>query len=175
MPRYEEEKQKLFQDLSSRYANPTKEYERKLSRYDKIWDRAELIADYFFSNSKTNKSTQEIVKDLVEEFYSYKGSILKSFRNLKTRTFGENVERAKQLRVKGRLKEFLKAHGTETFEYNGKTKTLEQWVKYYLDNKISTKELFDIIKWWQDTNPDYDANMYRKSDSSSAILSDKFE
>ena len=175
MPKYLEEKEKFFEDITSRYKNPSKEYERKLNRYDKIWDRAELIADYFFSDVKTNKEKPEIIKDLVNEFYTYKGSILQSYRNLKTRTFGENVERAKQLRVKGRLKEFLKVHGNEIFEYNGKEKTIQGWVKYYLENKITTKELFGIIKSWQDTNPDYDASMYRKSDSSTAILNDKFE
>ena len=172
---YLDAKQKMFEKLEKKYLNPTKDYERKLNRFDKLWDRAELIADYLFSSSMTNKSTEEIVNDLIEEMFSYKGSILKSFRNLKTRTFGENVERAKQLRIKGRLKEFLKKHGNETFEYDGKEKTLNKWVEYFLDNKISTKELFDIIKSWQDKNPDYDAAMYRKSDSSTAILNDRFE
>lgn len=175
MARFLNEKNEMLENIISRYENPTREFQRKINKFDKIWDRAEMIADYFFSSSKTNKTINDIVKDLVDEFYSYKGSILKSYRNLKTRTFEENIERAKQLRVKGRLKDFLEKHGKETFEYDGKERTLDGWVKQFLENKISSKTLFEIIKAWQDTNPDYDASMYRKSDSASSILSDKFE
>lgn len=166
-------KEELRKEIIERYKNPTRDYERKVKRFDNLYERASRIAEYFFK-SNTNKTLEEIQADLMREFYSYKGSILKSFRNLKTRTFEENVERAKQLRVKHRLKEFLNKWGIEEFTYGGETKSLEKWVKDYLDGKISDTKLFEVIKAFQNVNPDYDNSQYRKSDSSQAILNDKF-
>ena len=132
-------KEELRKEFIERYKNPTRDYERKIQRFDTLYDRASRIAEYFFGKeNQTNKTLEDIQADLMREFYSYKGSILKSFRNLKTRTFEQNVERAKQLRVKHRLKEFLRKWGTEEFTYNGETKSIERWVKDFLDNKIKS-------------------------------------
>ena len=166
-------KEELRTEFIERYKNTTKEYERKLQRFDILYERASRIAEYLFGG-ETNKSKEQIQADLMREFYAYKGSILKSFRNLKTRTFEENVERAKQLRVKHRLKEFLNKWGTEEFSYNGETKSIERWVKDFLENKISSEKLFEIIKAYQNQNPEYDVSQYRKSDSAQSILNDKF-
>lgn len=168
-------KEELRKEISDRYINPTREYERKIQRFDDLYDRATRIAEYIYK-VKTNQTLEEIRADLMREFYSFKGSILKSFRNLKTRTFEENVERAKQLRVKHRLKDFLNKWGHDEFTYDGDTHTIQNWVKMYLDGKIDSEKLFEIIKAYQDLNPDYDPSVYkgRNHDSSQAILRDNF-
>ena len=174
MPKFLKEHDEMFKELNERYVNPKKDYVKKLQRFDKIWEKAEILSDYFVSDN-VNKSTEEIVKDLVEEFYSYHGSILKSFRNLKSRSFEENVERALELRTKNRFKEFLKVHGEETFDYNGEERTLSKWMEQFLKRKITDTELYEIFREWQDSNPEYDASNYRKSDSAQSILNDRYE
>lgn len=181
MPKFLKEKELFFEELKLRYKVIKPEFQRKINRYDKIWDKAEMIAERVYNEVKTNKTLSQITREFVEEFYSYQGSILKSFRNLKTRTFEENFERAKELRIKERLKTFLKDFGEETFEfeyeYNGKIikedLELNFWIKRYLDHKISKNQLFDIIKEFKETNKDYLIEFYASSESSGAIQSEQ--
>lgn len=172
MARFEKEKQETYEYVKNKYKNIDVSYEKKLKRFNKMWDRAEEIARYFYFETSTNKNMGEIVSDLVSEFYERKnrGSILEVYRDVKSRSFEENVMRATKLRVKGRLKEFLDDFGEETYEYNGKERTLNQWVNQYLKGNISSQELFNIIDFWKDGNEPYMLEFYRKNDIDADII-----
>lgn len=181
MARFEKEKELFFEEVKTRYKTIKPEFQKKLNRYDKIWEKAERIAEQEYSKKMTNKTMSQIVRDFVDEFYSYQGSILKSFRNLKTRTFEENLARAKELRVKGRLKQFLNDFGNETFtfdyEFNGKSiqeeLTLRKWIDRYLDHRITKEELWQIIDNFKESNDFYLKEFYGNSANSSATLQEK--
>ena len=175
MSKYLKTKKDIYRNLNEKYVNPDKEYARKLKNFNKIWDRAERIVEFTYEKQMTNKTTEQIIVDLVNEYYSYKGSVLKSFREIKSRSFEENVERAERLRAKGRLKDFLQKYGEDTFEFNGKTKTLNNWLNAFINGKITNEQLNQIIKDYENLNPEYDVSNYRKSDGSQAILNDLFD
>ena len=175
MAKYKGDKNKLKQKFVEKYTDIEPDFKRKLDKFDRKFLIAEKIASKYYGKTKTNKSFDQIVEDLMEEFYSFRGSILNSFREVKTRTFEENVKRAMQLRVKGRMYEFMKVNGSETFEYNGKIRTLEGWQKQYLLGKISQKEFNSIIKEWEDNNPDYDNASYSKQASRQATINSRTE
>ena len=172
MARFESAKKELYEELKTKYINPSEDYEKKLKRYNKIWERGEEIAKYFYFNTSTNKSMPEIVSGLVNEFYSFKGrgSILSSYRDLSSRSFEENIQRAIKLRVKGRLKEFLNDFGSELYTFNGKTKTLNQWVNQYIKGNLDANVLFNIIELWKAGNTPYMEEFYRKSESADDII-----
>ena len=172
MAKYKGNKNKLKEKFENKYVNIEPDFKRKLDRFDKKMLIAEKIADKYYGNSKTNKTFDQIVEDLLEEFYSYRGSILNSFREVKTRTFEENVKRAMQLRVKGRMYEFMEKNGSETFEFNGQIKTLEGWEKQFLLGRITQEQFNSIIKEWEDNNPQYDNASYSKQATRDATIKD---
>ena len=173
MKKYTGDEDRLFQRFKERYKDISPEYQRKLNNFKKNLSKSEIVASVIYGTSRTNKSFNQIVEDLMDEHYSFAGSTLKSFRNVKTRTLEQNVERALQLRVKGRLSEFMKVHGEEFYEYNGETRTLLGWQKQYLLGNIDNSELNKIIKGYQDNNPEYDATSYSKHASRQAIIDER--
>ena len=80
MARFEKEKELFFEEVKTRYKVIKPEFQKKLNRYDKVWEKAEKIAEQEYSKKMTNKTMSQIVRDFVDEFYSYQGSILKSQR-----------------------------------------------------------------------------------------------
>lgn len=175
MAKYTGDKNKLKEKFEKKYKNISPEYQKKINKFDRKIVTAEEIANKYYGKTKTNKSFDQIVEDLMDEYFSFKGSILNSFRELKTRTFEENVERAMQLRVKGRMYEFMKVNGEEMYEYNGKLRTLLGWEKQYLLGKIDNITFNKIIKGWQDNNPEYDNLSYKKHESRQAIVDEYTE
>lgn len=153
-------KKKFFKELSSRYKNIDDEYLKKLKRYDKVVKRAEVVADLLTGNTNINKSKDELIRMLVDEYYSYQGSILQSFKNYKSKTVEQNFERAKELRVKDRFANFLSLFGEEKYTKDGKTKTLNEWMNEYLKGHISSKDLYFIFEWWQAINYEYMNEFY---------------
>ena len=162
-------KKKLFQELSSRYKENDIEYLKKLKRYDKVVKRAKVLVDLLYGDRKMNVSKTEAMKNLVEEYYSYHGSIIGSFRNYKSRTIEENFERAKELRTRDRFKNFLDLFGGEKFEFKGEEKTLNEWMKEYLKGHITSKDFYWIVQLWQAVNVDYKNEFYRKLDANQII------
>ena len=175
MLKYTGNQEQLKKKFSERYINIEPDYKKKLNQFDRKLRTAEKVASFYYGTAKTNKTFNQIVEDLMEEFYSFKGSILRSFRELKTRSFEENVKRAMQLRVKGRMYEFMLANGQETFEYNGVVRTLESWEKQFLTGKITQQVFNSIIKEWEDKNPLYDNASYKKHESREATINDRTE
>lgn len=166
-------KKKLFEELSSRYKETDIEYIKKLKRYDKVVQRAKVIVDLIYGDRKMNVSKNEAIKTFVEEYYTYHGSIISSFRNYKSRSVEENFERAKQLRTRDRFKNFLDLFGEQKFTFNEEEKTLNEWMKEYLKGHISSKDFYWIVQWWQGINVDYMNEFYRKLDAN-AIISEQF-
>ena len=162
-------KKKLFNELNSKYKENDVEYLKKLKRYDKVVKRAKVLVDLIYGDRKINVSKAEVTKQFVEEYYSYHGSILGSFRNYKSRTIEENFERAKQLRTRDRFKNFLELFGEQTFKFNDEEKTLNEWMKEYLKGHISSKDFYWIVQWWQGINVDYMNEFYRKLDANQII------
>lgn len=171
-------KQKLFDKYKNKYKNTESEYQKKLNRFDKIYERAEILTRHLYRRNNT-KSREEFMTEYLDEFFAYKRSVLKSFRNYKKYTEKENVDKAIRSGFKARLFEFRKKHGDEVYEYtlNGKTynRSLDTWLKIYVsqEEKITIDQMKDIVKYWQKKNPDYDPKSYRKSDSSDAINKDR--
>lgn len=166
-------KKELFEELNLKYRDNDIEYLKKLKRYDKVVKRAKVLVDLIYGNRKTNIPKVEIQKQFVEEYYNYHGSILKSFRNVKSRTIEENFERAKQLRTRDRFSKFLELFGDQNYTYNGETKTLNEWMKEYLKGHISAKDFYWIAEWWQALHVDYMEEFYRKMDANADISSQK--
>ena len=167
-------KEELLQYYTDKYKNTNSEYAKKLARFEKIYDRAEIITKILYHENR-DIGREEFKKELLDEFFSYKRSILKSFRNYKRYSEEENVQKALRSGFKARLFEFRKKHGTEVYEYDGKNRSLETWLKLFIsqEEKISIEKMKDIVKFWQTKNPDYDAKQYRKSDSSVATNNDR--
>ena len=155
------DKKKLFKELSERYKDKDEEYLKKLKKYDKVVDRAKVIVNLLYGKSATNTTKSEQIRMLVDEYYSYHGSILKSFRNYKTKTPEENFERAKQIRVKDRFKNFLDLFGEQTYTFKGNERNLNEWMKEYLKGNITSKDLYFIYQWWQAINSDFMNEFYK--------------
>ena len=166
-------KEKLFEELNSKYKQNDVDYLNKLKRFDSVVKRAKTIVDLIYGDRKTNVSKTTIQKQLIEEYYQYQGSIIKSFRNVKTRTIDESFERAKQLRTKDRFEVFIKMFGEETYHYNGKEKTLKGWENQYMNGKISAQEFYLIIEAWKIINEDIMNEYYRAHDINQAITDAK--
>lgn len=179
MPNINDVKNDLFKHYNEKYGSKSKQFVNKLNKFDDVWDRANLVADILFSGN-TNKSREKIVEDLVREYFDYKGSVLKSFRNISSRTLEENVERAIRLSTVRRLQEFIDKYSFDKkgnpyklkykYSFDGKKLSLNQWAKRYLQNKISTVKFLEIIQFYQTKIPKYDVKNYRKSDSSTSTL-----
>ena len=156
------DKKKLYEELSTRYNNPDENYQKKLKKYNRIVNRAKVLSNLIYDKKTSSSTKNDLLKMLIDEYYSYQGSILKSFRNLKSRSVEENFERAKQLRTKDRFSNFLELFGEQEYTYNNKTKTLNEWMKEYLKGNISSKDLYFIYQWWQALNSDYMNEFYKQ-------------
>lgn len=167
MPKYSDIKEKLFKELKEKYVNPNDKFSEKLSKFEKIWEKAEKIVNSTYEKQNTNKEFSEIVKDYVKEFYSYNASILRYFRNYKDKSFSENLSKAEKMRTKHRLEEFMKIYKNEKYEFNGKNRSLQNWQSLYLKGEIDDKTFYEIIKGYQNQNPNYDVANYRKNNDAS--------
>lgn len=171
-------KEQLFEKYKNKYKNTESEYQKKLNRFDKIYERAEILTRHLYKENNT-KGREDFMTEYLDEFFAYKRSVLKSFRNYKRYSEEENVEKAIRSGFKARLFEFRKKHGDEVYEYtlNGKTynRSLDTWLRIYVsqEENITLEQMKDIVKYWQTKNPEYDAKQYRKSDSSVATIKDK--
>ena len=139
-------KEELRLKYTEKYKNTESEYQRKLNRFDKIYERAEILAKYLYKENNV-KGRQEFLEEYLDEFFSYQRSVLKSFRNYKRYSEYENVQKALRSGFKARLYEFRKKHGEEIYEFDGKFRSLNTWLRLYVsqEEEISLEKMKSIV------------------------------
>lgn len=159
------DKEYLYELVSKTYKKNTEDYDKKLRKFDKIFDTAERISVQARPNNLTGISS--LIENLVLEYYQYKDSIVDKFdrvyvKNAKGErlkpSFKTTYERARKLATISRLKNFKEKYGNETILiqipnlYEGKEKEIRlgTLINKYKNGEITKNDLFKYIRIFKD-------------------------
>lgn len=185
-------KKRIFNEVSKKYDFNLPSYERKLEKFDKIFNLAEEIA---FEKRNNPKTIAKLRENLIKEYYYYNDSLLSLYESpeIKYKTInGKTYERtiksrsilARKTATINRLSNFLDIYGDEKIEFDIKkgfnqvkeTMTWNEAIKLYQQGKISRTKLFERLEFFKKHySPDFNiGDSGRKADYNEVISSGKY-
>lgn len=128
--------------------------------FEETWKNAMSLARKIYTkkdkSTRANKTFSEIAAKFVSDKANYPDSILEKFE----RATGNSIEKYSTATFEiydERMKKFLNSHGDETFTYDGKTKTINEFFEDFKNTKglEEDKQYFnDLIEEFK-KNPNY--------------------
>lgn len=170
-------KRRIYEELKEHYTKIEKPYQRKLNKFDEIFELANKLA---FQRRQNPKEVAKLRNELIFEYYYYKGSFLKSYmkkdflNKFENYSIQRQFSEARKQAILERFTEFRKKYGSEkiTILKDGEEKEVSFRTLFtmYKQGKITKEYLYNRIKYFHDTVlKKYNTKEYRQRDGNAEI------